>query len=234
MYQFEDFQNKPLVERVEDNILSYIVDNKIQIGEKIPNEFELAKQFGVGRSTIREAIKILASKNILEVRRGCGTFVKSNRKTSDDPLGIGFVTERLKLATDFISVRLMLEPEIAAMAAVNATDEDIEALVAQCEKVEKLIIEGGEYIDEDIKLHGCIARCTQNIVVENLIPIINSSIAIFANVTHRKLRKETVRIHRIIVEAIQNRRPEEAKNAMTMHLLYNWNEIQRIKAEEEK
>ena len=70
MYQFEKVSKKLLGSQVEDELMNYILQEPIEIGQKIPNEFELAEMFGVGRSTIREAVKGLVSKGILEVRRG--------------------------------------------------------------------------------------------------------------------------------------------------------------------
>ncbi len=60
---------------MEEELLNYILNEPVQIGEKIPNEFDLAEKFGVGRSTVREAVKALVSKGILEARRGAGTYV---------------------------------------------------------------------------------------------------------------------------------------------------------------
>ena len=66
---------KLLPERVAEQIISLIADRELKAGDKLPNEFDMAQQLSVGRGTIREAVKILVSRNILEIRRGCGTFV---------------------------------------------------------------------------------------------------------------------------------------------------------------
>ena len=63
--------------QVEDALFEYILHEPVEIGQKIPNEFDLAEKFGVGRSTIREAVKGLVSRGVLEVRRGSGTYVIS-------------------------------------------------------------------------------------------------------------------------------------------------------------
>lgn len=228
MYKFENLQNKPLVERVADNIKDYIVDNQLAIGTKIPNEYELAEKLGVGRSTIRESIKILVSQNILEVRRGAGTFVSEGKGIVADPLGLSIIKDRHNLALDLLAVRLMLEPEIAGLAAEHATEEDIQSLDLQCLKVAEMIRNELNHTEEDIKFHTCIAKCSKNIVVENLIPIINSSVAMFANITHRKLTEETLQTHREITDAIKAHDPETAKYAMTMHLVYNRRMILKI------
>ena len=66
---------KLLPERVAEQIISLIADRALKTGDKLPNEFDMAQQLSVGRGTIREAVKILVSRNILEIRLGCGTFV---------------------------------------------------------------------------------------------------------------------------------------------------------------
>ena len=72
MYQIEKMNKKLLASQVEEELMNYILHEPVEIGEKIPNEYELAEKFGVGRSTIRETIKSLVTKGILEVRRGSG------------------------------------------------------------------------------------------------------------------------------------------------------------------
>lgn len=233
MYQYENLGDKTLTERVADNIISYIVDNKLKPGDKLPNEFHLAEIFGVGRSTIREVIKALASRGILEVRRGAGTFVCERKEQNNDPLGLSLISDRYKLALDLLSVRLMIEPEIAAQAAENATAEDIEELGTQCNRVEQKIQDGENHIEEDIKYHACIAKCSKNLVVETLVPMINSSVAMFGNITHRKLLPETITTHRQVLDAIRNHDCAGAKCAMTMHLLYNRDMITHLQKEAE-
>lgn len=69
-YKYEKVNKKLLVPQIEDQLMIYIKQDSITIGTKLPNEYDLAERFGVGRSTVREAIKSLASKGVLEVRRG--------------------------------------------------------------------------------------------------------------------------------------------------------------------
>ena len=86
MYQLEKKNKKLLGSQVEEELLRYIQEQPVPIGEKIPNEFELAEYFGVGRSTIREAVKGLVTKGVLQVRRGAGTYVVSTSTLEKDPL----------------------------------------------------------------------------------------------------------------------------------------------------
>ncbi|MCI5699056.1 MAG: FadR family transcriptional regulator [Lachnospiraceae bacterium] len=234
MYQFEKMNKKLLGSQVEEELMNYILEEPIEIGQKIPNEFELAEMFGVGRSTIREAVKSLVSKGVLEVRRGSGTFVISTNSLENDPLGLSKLHDKYKLALELFEVRLMLEPEIAAMAAEYATEEDRQQLEQLCNDVERVYRNGKNHISKDIEFHTCIARCSKNRVVENLIPIINTAVMTFANLTHRTLMQETLDTHRAITDAILNRDSIGARCAMVMHLTYNRQALVRLLRERQE
>lgn len=227
-------ENKSLGEATSERIITYITQNKLEVGEKLPNEFELGELLGVGRSTIREAIKILTSKNILEIKRGAGTFVSQKQGIPDDPLGLALLSDKKQLAKDLLEVRFMIEPEIASLAAVNATDEQIEEILRWCDVVEESIRKGENHMDKDIQFHTSIARASGNSVVSNLVPIIHSAITIFVDVTNSALRQETIETHREVAEAIMNRNPHAARDAMVLHLTYNRRKIAKLKTLEEQ
>ena len=85
MSEFSHLRNKLLAEQVEDQIYHYILDTPIEPGAKLPNEFALAEKFRVGRSTIREAVKLLSSKGIVEVRQGSGTYISERAGELAEP-----------------------------------------------------------------------------------------------------------------------------------------------------
>lgn len=214
-------ERKLLGAQTEDDLMSYILGTPVPIGEKLPNEFELGQMFQVGRSTIREAVKSLVTKGILEVRRGDGTYVKSHCSLAEDPLGLSRLDDKYKLALELMDVRLILEPEIAASAAAHATPENKAELQALCGEVERLCLSGEDHTPKDIAFHTCIARCSQNRVMEMLVPIINTAVTTFASLTHRTLRRETIQTHRAITDAILAGDAVGARCAMVMHLTYN-------------
>lgn len=221
MYQIVKEDRKLLGNRIEAQLMRYIQEEPIPVGEKIPNEFELAEKFGVGRSTIREAVKGLVSQGMLEVRRGSGTYVISAYPAEEDPLGLGRYDDKYQLALELFDVRLMIEPEIAAYAAMNATEGDVAELHRLCNEVEEIYRSGENHVRKDIELHTAIARCSKNRVVEILVPLIDSAVHTFANVTHRELMEETIHTHRAVVDAIERHDQVGAKCAMVMHLTYN-------------
>ncbi len=228
MYRLEKMNRKLLGEQVEEELMNYILNEPVEIGEKIPNEFELAEMFGVGRSTVREAVKGLMTKGILEVRRGAGTYVVSTSTLEEDPLGLAKLGDKYKLALELLEVRMMLEPEIAAMACGHITQEEKEQLKKLCDEVEELYLGGKNHAKKDVEFHTCIARCSGNRVVEVLIPIINTAVLTFVNLTQRQLMKETLETHRAITDSILKEDPVGAKCAMNMHLTYNRQRIMRM------
>lgn len=208
----------PLSERVAEQIIDLIKQQDLKPGSRLANEYELATQLSVGRSTIREAIKSLVSRNILVIRQGAGTFVSDKQGIPVDPLGLTFVEWDGKLALDLIEVRLMLEPEIAATVAAKATKEQCEKIMEQCLKVEEIIRENLDYSSEDIKFHRYIAEASGNKIVEKLIPIIHSSISTNIDATHNELVQYTISSHREIAEAIKHHDHIGARNSMMTHL----------------
>ena len=212
---------KSLPEKLSDDIVSYILNNHLEPNDKLPNESILAEKMGVGRSSIREAMKLLASRNIVTIRQGSGTYIASSPGIINDPLGFTFIENKQKLAEDLLSVRFLLEPSIAGMAAANASEKDIEKISQLCKEVETLILSEKNHTEKDIEFHTAIAMSSRNLVVPRLIPVINSSIPLFIQLTNSNLIQETIETHRDITEAIRNHDIIRAQDAMYLHLVYN-------------
>lgn len=217
-------QTKLLTQQAEIKLVDFIIEKNLSAGDKLPNEFDLARIFGISRSTLREAVKALVSRNVLDVRQGAGTFVISTRLgVSEDPLGFTFIKDKQKLAMDLLDVRISIEPRIAGLAALNASGDEIEGLRALQLEVERLINAGEDHMQKDIKLHTLIAESSRNVVVPNLFPIIQNAISLFMDITNRELRRETIETHRDIVDAIAEHNAVAASDAMMMHIIYNRN-----------
>lgn len=156
---------------------------------------------------------------------GIGAKLPSEYKLAeivvDDPLGLAQFEDKYRLAMELFEVRMLLEPDVAAVACQKATEEDKKRIKSLCDEVEQLYLSGQNHIKKDMEFHETIARCSGNRVVEVLIPIILTSITTFANLTHRKLINETIDTHRAITDAILSGDTMGAKCAMIMHLTYN-------------
>ena len=99
-------QTKTLAEQVADGIMNLIQETPYKAGDKLPTEKELCESTGAGRNTVREALKILASRNVLEIRQGAGTFVSEKQGIPDDPLGFSMVNDHVKLTKDLLGTPL--------------------------------------------------------------------------------------------------------------------------------
>lgn len=202
-------------------LLEMIRDKGYRSGDRLPTEGELSVFLGVGRNTVREALRILMSRNIVTVRQGSGTFLSDKNGVADDPLGFTMIEDRRKLTEDLIQVRVMLEPPIAALAAQNATPEDILALKAMLGELERSMEDGGDYSEKDSRFHAMIGRCSHNLVMGNLMPVITDGILVFAGAVRETEYEITREAHRRIFEAIRDRKPVDAQQAMYFHLMFN-------------
>ncbi len=220
-------ENKTRGDRAVDELLRLIRERGYSAGEKLPNEYELSAQLGVSRNTIREAVRVLASRNILDIRQGAGTFISQKRGVANDPLGFSLMEDRRKLVEDLIQIRSIIEPQIAALAAQNATPEDVLVLGDLCDQLETLIRKRQDFMEKDVEFHTQLATCSRNMVMSNLIPVICEGITIFAASVVEPEFDQTVKSHREIFEAVRERRAADAQQAMLFHLLYNRNRFSR-------
>ena len=214
-------QTKTLAEQVADGIMNLIQETPYKAGDKLPTEKELCESTGAGRNTVREALKILASRNVLEIRQGAGTFVSEKQGIPDDPLGFSMVNDHVKLTRDLLQVRIMLEPQIAALAAQCAKEHEIRELEEILEEMEAAMKKREDYSELDTKFHTKIAQCTHNIVMENLLPVIRKGVAVFAKEVAQTEYDRTWISHRKIFCYIRDHKPFEAEMEMQYHLLYN-------------
>lgn len=220
---FETVKTKKssLPERTAEQISRLIVERQLTSEDKLPSEFELAELLHVGRGTVREGVKLLIARNVLEIRRGKGTYIASNPGEIPDPLGFAYYPDQLQLAMDLVEIRGQMEPWVAKLAAERATPEDLKALHETCSVVEQDILAERDHSKNDVLFHVAIAECTHNLVVPKLIPIITYAITLFVSLTENRLKMETLVGHREILDAIDNRDGELAAKSMAQHIEYN-------------
>ena len=89
-----------LPEQISEKIIQLILDEHLEQGDRLPKEAVLVERLGAGRSTVREAMKLLQSRNIVRIKQGSGTYVASNPGVADDPLGFTFIDDKRRLARD--------------------------------------------------------------------------------------------------------------------------------------
>lgn len=221
-----------LSERVAEQISDLIKEQNIGVGDKLPNEFELAENLNVGRGTIREAVKLLVARNCLEIRRGKGTFVTEKIGQVTDPLGFEFVADKVNLATELYEVRMQIEPWIASLAAKRIQEEEKEELKKRCAAVEECINAGIDHYEADNAFHQYIARCTHNSVLAEISSIITYSVRLFTRFKDPRILKDTIRTHKAVADAICANDAVWAEKSMREHIAANLDCINQLKETE--
>lgn len=220
-------KKQTLAEKAAEELIEMIREMGCQPGEKLPTEPELMQRLGVGRNTVREALRLLLSRNIVTIRQGAGTFVSEKNGVSDDPLGFEMIEDRRKLTQDLLEVRVMMEPQIAALAAQNAEEEDIKRLEDTLLRLEERMSQRKSYAELDSAFHAAVAQCSHNQVIATLIPVISDGVQVFAENVEQTEYAQTKRAHRKIFEAIAEHRAVDAQREMYYHLMFNLNRYQR-------
>ena len=214
-------QSSRLYEQIVEQIEQSVQKGDLKPGDQLPAERDLAEQFGVSRTAVREAVKALREKGLVEAYPGKGTFITSG---SSNPMRQSLDRMMKSAQADAISslveVREILEPEIAALAALRATEENLNSLREAVAVMDGAKRDPGAYIEADLDFHLELAEAAAN-------PLILSLIDSIVGV----LREQRMRIfeveggpdrgqyhHKKILEAMEHRDAPGAREAMRAHL----------------
>lgn len=202
-------QRKTLAQEVADRLIEGIVSNEYAVGEKLPTEPELMKIYGVGRSSIREAIKILSIKGVLDVQQGVGTFVISN--TIHESLESQMDKAQIE---DVQEVRSLLDAKIAAKAALHRDEEQLEKIKFYLNERNALAEEKKalECYQADINFHIAIAEACGNSLLKEIYKITSSHILRSFEIRHNDTSSFIISqaIHERLYLAIETQNAEEA------------------------
>ncbi len=214
-------QTSRLYEQIVQQIEDSIVKGALKPGDQLPAERELALQFGVSRTAVREAVKALREKGLVEAFSGRGTFitdgtVQSIRQSLDRMIKIGQPEGSLQLA----EVRAILEPEIAALAATRIEDTQIATLREAFAIMDTKQEDPEAFIEADLDFHLLLAEAAANPII---LWLIDSIVGV--------LREQRIRIfnveggpqrgqhhHKRILDAVEKRDAAKAREAMRAHL----------------
>ncbi len=209
---------------LSDDIVGQITDlisrGVLQPGDRLPPERELCKQFGVGRTSLREALRSLTVMGILDVRLGEGTFVSDNQdKYLEKTLEWGLLLDP-KVVEDLIETRLMLESQNAFLAAERSTAEDLEEIERAVRGMGNSLHSTKGYLEFDLKFHLAIARATRNKILYQLLSMTRGYLQEWIKkALSRRQAELSLREHEKILEALRNSDAQQARSAMTAHIV---------------
>lgn len=216
-----------LSDKVMADVLELItIQNQYKPGDKLPNEIEFSKELGVSRTTLREAIGRLVSQGVLEIRRGKGTYV-ADTNNLDDALGFDNLDYRYVRLYDLYQLRLMIEPQICGMAALNATDAELEEIEEIGIEIQEADPKTTDIPELNRRFHNAIARATHNEFITRLFDNINAAIVKGFNMQRIEQinNQDMILTHKMIVEFLKLRDQEASSLSMKLHLKYSVKEF---------
>lgn len=194
-----------------------IVGGAIAPGDSLPIEDELGPELGVSRSVLREAIKVLAGKGLVEVRPKTGTRVRPRRSWHLlDPEVVRWQFERLSAADDLVElseVRAVVEPSAARLAARRRTDADIADIEAHCKRMESAVAEPMAYRTAELDFHAAVVDASHNTMLSHMGAVIRVALSSVPSNGGVRAPQGTAG-HRAVLDAIDRRDPAAAEKGM--------------------
>ncbi len=219
MPEFRSISKPPSIpEVVLEEIQRLISEGELRAGDRLPSETELAERFGVGRSSIREAMRVLHLLGVIEVIQGKGTFV---RQPAILPLMIDWSRiAQMGVIAEVMEARRFIEVLLAQLAAERATEEDIKTLRATLERAQSSVSDLEADAQAGVDFHLALADAAHNQVLALMYRTIYD---LFLETARRtrvtpEMARDRLQDHEQIFRAIQARNPEAAAQAMQEHL----------------
>lgn len=223
--QLQPIERSSVSDAIVDQIISLISRSLLKSGDRLPSERELCKRFGVGRTSVREALRSLTTMGIVDGRVGEGTFVADNRQHLERTLQWGMLLDGNDVE-NLVETRLMLESNTAFWAATRAGEENLAAITTHLKGMEESVFDSEQFLEHDLRFHLEIASATQNPIVQRLVSTtrgylqewIKGSLKTPSGNAADRARL-SVEEHRAILEALFAKDAEVAREAMAAHIL---------------
>ncbi len=215
---FDPIIRDKLSEIIITKIKEKIFSGELKEGDKLHSERELVQQFNTSRITVREAIRTLETLGLIEVRRGAGggAFVRSINSNCFSDFFCDMLVQGLLDISDITEVRLMLEPQVARLAAERANEQDIAQMRACIDEAKLHLLEPKIPRSTNINFHNLVAESTHNRMI--YLEITSITRIMIKNVDYSSLDNhsisKTIERHERIFKAIESRDPEQASREM--------------------
>lgn len=216
---FEAIRKNKVYEEVAQQI-ERLIRKKLRPGDKLPSERELAEMLSVSRSSVRDAIRGLELRGMVEPRQGAGTIVcEALSESLTHPFGNALIRRRERVG-ELLDFRKMLEPPLAGRAAMHATIDEISEMAEILQRQEEKLLQGDVAVAEDAEFHYNIAMASGNSVVLKVLDILMD---LLRDTRERSLQVEgraqkSLAGHRRILAAIKRHDPDAAQLAMRQHI----------------
>jgi GntR family transcriptional regulator, transcriptional repressor for pyruvate dehydrogenase complex len=209
-----------LSDKIAQQIREFIETGKLQPSDRLPNERELAKAFQVSRTTVREAIKTLEHESVLRTYPGSGTCVVGDINDANLDFVLQSISSKNLRLAELNVMRRIVEPQVAALAAQNATTEDIEQLELTHEKQQQVKIKGMMLMSFDNEFHIQIANIARNQLLHQIVKWIVNFLHNSRPIAVQSTENDIILIegHSLILKAIKEKDSKKAELFMQKHL----------------
>ena len=218
---FQPLDRRKVYEQVAEQLLAQIGGRRLRPGDALPSERELTESFGVGRSSIREALRMLESQGVITSVNG-GTFVVAHASNPlNSSLQLVFALDSETGVHDLFELRRVIDCEAAALAAVRRSDEHLAQMALAMDEMARALPAHGEaFVLADLRFHLAIAEATGNRLILYAMQAARDVVrrALLSVVTVPQSPESAVVEHRGVYEAIRSGNPDWARNAMREHL----------------
>lgn len=196
-----------------------ISEGTLAPGSRLPAERELAVSFGVSRSSLRQALKVLEIMGVISQRVGDGTYLNTGAEAIlGEPMEFLILLDGITFH-ELMEARLIVEPELAAQAAVRASSADVAAIQRELKAMEMAGSDHDRVAEHDLLFHQAIFQAAGNRVCGLMFSVVHRSLRELITITAELVDAEhTLVLHRRILAAIRKRDPDEARRRMSEHL----------------
>jgi DNA-binding FadR family transcriptional regulator len=223
-----------LPEELADMLLESIVDGQFPIQSVLPSEGELALKYGMSRLTVREAVRILRSQNIVTIRRGRGTFINTPQAWTSLAAVVRIEERRSPsggVSGRLIEARRMVEVGAAQLAAINRSKEDLESLAASIEEMRlaNRLNRVDLFVEADIAFHDVIMQATANMFIPFMFEPFGNLLIEARTETSSipEIQVNAIAMHEAILEALTAGDPRRSRDAMEAHMDQTENDLRR-------
>lgn len=207
----------PVFRSLFDELLQRIRRGDWLPGERLPSIPHLARQLGVSTGSLREALRSLQSMGVVKIEHGRGVFVTG---AAPPDVASHFQDVSVGVLLALAETRRILEPELAALAAVRGSEEELTTIMRLAQQMEQDTLRGIDSVEPDTQFHHCIAEAARNPVLFRMMESVNELFLQSRVVTAREpgLPARTVRYHLLIAEALCERNAAQARLLMLAHM----------------